>query len=523
MRSLALLSVLVLTSSCAVAQDRPTDAVDTSAIRRAAFDAEAKGDHASAADAFLRLTELEATNPEWFLHAGENLGRASRFNDAMDLLDGASEKFPAALDLLVALAQVYHMKADAMVAEGIQDINVTFYYQDASRTAKRVLEVDPDHLKANLLHASAQFQLGETDAALAIAEHLVAAHPDDYGSFALLGKIALQNYVGEKQRFDRDDPRGTGRGARITELAEAADRAERALARAAELDAERAYPRIKLGDLDAWRGDLDAALVHYRDGLAVEPTTGAIDHSWLRGAVAASDRVAMYEGARSSYAARPDADPKKTAVIGWYVAQSQYDAGDWKEARRGFEEALRHRPDFVRTYYYLVQCCFWSGDEKSAARFALTFAKDSPRTFADMIRSDAQATSLVRGIAQTSYEANRLVESRELNHVLALAANTVDEWNNYAFLCRETGKYDESFAAYERALELEESPQLLNDAAVILQYHLRSEENLATARDYYERAIELAQDLLEAGGLQDSELDRVRTALRDARSNLGKL
>lgn len=55
--------------------------------------------------------------------------------------------------------------------------------------------------------------------------------------------------------------------------------------------------------------------------------------------------------------------------------------------------------------------------------------------------------------------------------------------NNRALLCRDTGKFPEALDAHECALKKEpDSPQLLNDCAVILHYHLKSAENLAKAR-----------------------------------------
>ena len=41
-----------------------------------AFEAEAKGDHSAAAEAFIKLAECESSNPNWLLRAGENFGKA---------------------------------------------------------------------------------------------------------------------------------------------------------------------------------------------------------------------------------------------------------------------------------------------------------------------------------------------------------------------------------------------------------------------------------------------------------------
>ena len=74
------------------------------------------------------------------------------------------------------------------------------------------------------------------------------------------------------------------------------------------------------------------------------------------------------------------------------------------------------------------------------------------------------------------------------------------------------------------ALAIEpESPQLLNDTAVILQHDLKGEENLTRARELYNKAIELAERQLAAGGLSAEEKTRTEKALSDAKLNLAEM
>ncbi len=523
MKSRILWTVLLATS-CAAAQgqDSGATAADATAIRTKAYEAEGRGDHATAAEAFLELTKLEATNPSWFERAGENLGRAGRFNDAMDLLDGAIAKFPDVPELSVMLAQTYHLKADSMVAEGIFDVNVTFYYEDAARTAKRVLDIKSDHLRAQLLYASARFQLSDFDNALAMSAKAAEANPNDYGAQAMLGKVTHQMFVNLKQAYDRDKPKGTAGQARLAAIDVARARAIDALTAASKASPDRSYPVVRLADIHAWSGNMPDALTVYGNAMAIDPAA-KLDHGWLRSATSAEQRVTLYEGALARYQKRSDANAAQAAVLQWHGGIAHWDARAYEKARPLFIAAHKGRPDFVATHYYLMQTAYWSGDEKGAVKAAIEFARVAPSKFGDMIRKDEQTMAVLRGMAQRSYQGGRLVESRELNHVIAYAANTTDEWNNYAFLCRETGKFKDSYGAYERAIELEESPQLLNDAAVILQYHLATDENLATAREYYERAIELANEMLGDDSLDAKVRARTQTALRDARSNLRRL
>jgi tetratricopeptide (TPR) repeat protein len=400
---------------------------------------------------------------------------------------------------------------------------VVFYFEDTARVAQQVLDAHPDHLEARLLLASARFQLGDVDAAAKEAEAAVTRHPAAYGGHALVGRIAFHRFVSLRQRLDREQPAGEERTQQLAAIDAARTTAQQALEAAAAADPQRSFPRVKLGDIAAWTGQTKVALEHYLEALVLEPRA-AVDHGWVRQNVSLDERTALYDAAQERLRARGGASKADQAVLAWYAAQTKWDARDWETAKKLFAATLEPLPDYSDTYYYLLQAAYWSGANEEAAKWAVTFARKAPRRFADMIRGDDQTTAVLRGMAKQRFDAGALAESRDLNQVLAFALDSADEWNNYAFLCRESAAYEESLRAYERALELEpDSPQLLNDAGVILHYHLPTPENQQRARGFYERAAKLAEEQLGAGGLSADAAERTRTALRDARSNLVKL
>jgi tetratricopeptide (TPR) repeat protein len=533
-----------LFAGCAGAQDpvtpppvEATPAQDPNALRQRAFALAQRGEASDAAEAFLALAELEPTEPEWLAQAGDQMGKAARFNDAMDLLEGARKRFPDALALTAMLARTYHLKADHMVAQGVRDANVIFYYEDAARTARQVTAVDPNHLDARLIVASALYQLGNLDAALAEAEEAVRRRPDAYGGQAMVGRVRFQRFVQTRQELGTEGLDEDRRSELVSQAAKDQDAAQAAFEAASEADQARSFPRARLGDLAAWSGNLEDAKRWYGEALAIDPKA-QVDHSWLRTAVPGEERRALYQTARERYAARADADARGSGTLRWYEGQSVFDQAAnvpateppatrtalWKEAGKLFEEAWREVPEYVDTGWWLVQSLYWGGDAAAASKAAVDFAQRDAQRFADMIRRDEQTVAALVGMAATAYGKGRLADSRDLNLVIAYARQTADAWNNYAFLCRETGRFEQSFGAYEEALRIEpESPQLLNDAAVILHYHLRGEEALTRARGYYQDAIRLAEAQLAAGNLDSAAIDRTRTALRDARANLSKL
>lgn len=509
-------------------------AVDANAVRREAFAAELRGDHTAAADAFLQLGKLEPTEPNWVERAADNLGKSGRFNDALELLEASISRFPDVISLRSMLARTYHLKADTMRAQGVFDANVVFHYEDAVRAARKVLAMDPRHLEARLIVASARYQLADYDGALAEAEQAVEQNPDAYGGHAMVGRIVFQRFVEARGQVDAATLGAEERARLRDAAARDGERARAAFQAAAKADPTRAFPQVKLGDLAAWEGDLDDALEWYGKALVIDPQS-QVDHGWLRTGVDADRRREFYGTVKARYAQRPDATPAGAAVIGWYEAQAAFDQAAnapadaspkertqaYGEAAKLFAAALEALPDYVDTYWWLMQSRYWGGDVPGAAEVAVQFAERDPQRFADMIRGDEQTVAALIGMAAAAYSAGRLADSRELNRVIAYAKQTADAWNNYAFLCRETRQYEDSLRAYEHALTIEpESPQLMNDAAVILQYHLTGDDAHARAKQYYESAIRLAERQIASGELSSTDLERARVALRDARNNL---
>jgi tetratricopeptide (TPR) repeat protein len=174
--------------------------------------------------------------------------------------------------------------------------------------------------------------------------------------------------------------------------------------------------------------------------------------------------------------------------------------------------------------------CAWRLDDHDAAEtLAAAYAGASAVGFADVLRSlppeqRSEVAGIVRFLGDRAHRDQRKDHSRDLNHVIACLLDSADAWNNYAFLCRETKRFDEAYAGYQHAIEKEpDSPQLWNDAAVILQYHLPSPANAQKAREMYTHAIALADKTLAESGSSELARDRARQARTDAEKNLAEL
>ncbi len=541
-----------------------SDAAKKNALRSRAFRARQSREFSKAGDLFLELSKLDPEDPEILLLAGECLEKSKRYNDA---LEAGRKRFPAELRFSVGIARSYNLKAhDLLNSSGKFDSHVLFTLQDCVREAKKVLQEHPGNRDMRLILAQTHYTLVELDKCKAQAEQLVKRFPDHPGGHILLGDLAYQEYVRRLQTLRQ-------KGADTSKEAKAKVAATRDLARthyqkALALDKDRVVAHRKLGDLHVWNGNRLGALAKYADAVVIDPTTG-VSHDWIKKNLGADKRYDFYKKAAEAHLKLPKPDKKKAALLIWYAALARYEEKKWKQAEDLFVACVAANPDYVNSYYWAMRSAIQAGARDRAAKHCASFATVAPIAFADVIRTlEPKATrNLViqhlGQFAEAAYKSGGAgwPAARDISHVLAAVLDAAEEWNNYAFLCRQTEMYKESFAAYEYAVEVDpEDGQLLNDAAVILDFHLgtptqirqaervhkrlmksrrmiayesprmdqgslerQARENLHQAAEMYKEAAELADKALKSGKVKKDDLQRIRTARRDARNNLRKL
>ncbi|MGE3174014.1 MAG: tetratricopeptide repeat protein [Planctomycetota bacterium] len=521
--AVALAALAALLPGTPAAAQQPVESAAPN-LREQAAGAENAGRFDEAADHWLALVAQEPRRAEWVLAAARCLGRSGRFNDAIDLLAQKRAAFPDLLDLPTLLARTHLLRVERDPGA----LNPELDYHDAIDLCAEILQRDANHEEARLIQAQAYYALGDAEAALEAAEAAVTRHPDRAGAHILVARIAFDRFRMLKARFDLEQPDEPQRG----ELVDAIDRERRrAIARftqAAELDPERTHARVMLGDIAARDRDADAAVGHWRQALAIDP--GArVDHAWITAQLEPSARREFYRQARLAYEQRPQASAAQAALLRFYEALALYAAQQWQPAQDLFATALRDNPEYRNAAYYGALCAWRLGDEDAAEELAARFAAASAPGFADVLRAlgpaeRSEVAGIVRYLGDRAYQNGRGDHSRDLNHVIACLLDSADAWNNYAFLCRETGRHEAAFAGYQHAIEREpESPQLWNDAAVVLQHHLPTPENLQRARQMYEHALELAQRVLDGDAATAIERKRAEKAAADVKANLAEL
>jgi tetratricopeptide (TPR) repeat protein len=416
----------------------------------------------------------------------------------------------------IALAAV--LAASAAVAQGTVP---------ASRPSTDSAPLTVAHRDARLILAQSLHALGETGKAEEQAKLATERFPDHPGGFILLGRIEFDRFIVARDEAQQAQKGSKEQAEALQRAATARDAARQRFERAVAIDPMRAFPFIKLGDLEAWQGRVPQALEAYAKALSIDPLA-AVSHSWIK-QNAADAREPFYAKLVEAWAQDASKKPERGATLLWYHGAALTDKKQWKLARQRFEAAVLANPSFQNSWYWAANAAFWDGDHDAAMKDALAYATANTPGFADLLKSLSEAERdegmrVLRFLAGRAYEKNLHAGSRDLNHVIALIDEKPESWNNYAFLCRETGKFQDSLDAYVHALEIEpDSPQLLNDAAVILQYHLATKDNLAKARTWYEKALVCADKVLADPKADQEQKRRAQQARQDASANLAKL
>lgn len=314
------------------------------------------------------------------------------------------------------------------------------------------------------------------------------------------------------------------------------EKAEADLRRAWKLAPKSAAPCLRLGEM-LWArhfelGGNDAELKQEAIGCWMEAARrepaavdGATLNAWL-GIESLPVHDILIE-------AQPD-----NVLLYWFRGSATYAGGPdyWNGTRDDFLMVLELNPQFTNAYFFLANGAMSKGQQLSgqdkqdtaekaysaAAKFWALYLKDFG---ADYRNTQAAANGLDAAAANMNWLAGKTLPE----HAIVLLEWAVDAkpdfgdaWNNLALFCRDSGRIPRSREAYEKALELNPTdPQLMNDFAVIYHYYLKTEDEKAA--DLYRRAIERAQGMLDRGEVADADLDRIQTALRDAKNNLEKL
>ena len=224
-------------------------------------------------------------------------------------------------------------------------------------------------------------------------------------------------------------------------------------------------------------------------------------------------------------------DSPDDPMLRWFEGMAWYGAAprDWKKVRKAFEAVLDLEPSFTNANFFLAQGAFDEGsrlladeEEKRAGQaFRFSGAKWA-KYLGDFGEGHVNDAALADRIAWLVTKSTLKDAVNLLQWLTRARPGDAEAWQNLGFFLRETRKHEESLAAYEKALEIApEDPQILNDAAVILHYYLKRDDEIALA--WYAKAAGIAIAQLESSDLDDDAKARTEVALRDSRTNISRL
>jgi tetratricopeptide (TPR) repeat protein len=525
-----LLSLFCLLGALPAQQDPPRPAVvvtqqEQNALRAAAFKAEVEGRFGDAATAFQELYDAAPTRLDWCIATARCLGRSGQFGAAMDLLEVARKRFEGDLEIEAMLARTLILQTESK--DGI--VHPEILWADAAEIAAGVLKTHPDHEDSRLLLAQARYLLGEWEEAARQAEEAVKRHPKRPGAHVLLGRISTDKCRQLLARYKAQAPTGQAQSDMVAKIHHQRTRAKSAFQRAAALDPTRAHPHVALSQLAAMDGKDAEAKEHLRDALAIDPDT-RVDHALLTAGLDWRARLEFYrriqERFQDTTKLPENLRAPRIGSLQFQIGRAQLDGLQFEPARASFREAIANNPGAKNAYYYCFLAAYYLDDYDEAEQQAAEYARASAPGFADVLRAldpqqRVQIADMVRYLGDRAYQQKRIGNSRDLNHVTACLKDSADAWNNHAFLCRETQQYQRAYESYQHAIEKEPaSPQLWNDAAVVLHYHQPTEANLLKAQKMYRKAIDLATKVLADRDASEATRQYAQEAQANARANL---
>jgi tetratricopeptide (TPR) repeat protein len=432
-----------------------------------------------------------------------------------EILLGAIKKSPDDRDAHLGLARSFLQRARRRIAAGRGEEEETRYLLlDSVNQAERAAALKSDDPDPWVVAAEARLELGKFEE----AERSIA-EAEKRGIDAAL-KRRLR---GELSYFMVASQAAEGTAEGYAEAKAALDALIHEDPGAAEL-------RLRLGDLNHAFGHWNEALEAWERGLSIEPFDRAILDTvltYLRvPELRARARVVLELASTTAEKLAGGSDPRPAYAI-MCLGHCKLLERDLDGATALFKKARKLDPTLE------VQCSLGLADadyrsqryDDAAAAWKAAFRADreSAKALVLQIGQGANLSASLQFLARQARSKGKNDEARDL---LAIAvefeAENAAVWNDYAFLCRESGKAEKAWEAYSKTIELApDNPRYLNDAALILQDYLK--KDFARARQLYERALKAADAIIADTTRPQVVRDAAADARRDAAANLARL
>ncbi len=345
--------------------------------------------------------EGDRPDPRALVLAAEIAKRSGRLDEALDHVDQALALSPDDVTarilragLLLALGRVEEAGDDvAAVRDRLPDAPISDFLEalylvrqgriaDARTYADKAARLMPRYLPLVRLRAWLAFFEGRLEEAIALASQVEAADPNDVvaaelKAAALLRKGGVGSALRILERLDRSsriDDRGrillASAYMRVGRFDAALRLYERAMARfqnLPELKTQYALAQFALGEVDAARKSLTELARSGADAFRAAVMLTLIERRLgrIEAAMAAADQV-------ERLAPRSAIGPNLKGLVA-------LTAGDLKQARRHFDEALAHDPGFLPARRNLARVLLRMGEDEQARAEFLRVLEAEPK------------------------------------------------------------------------------------------------------------------------------------------------
>lgn len=526
-----------------VSVDRVDDLIAQGRTKLAAADykgAKTLFDEAATADKSSLRTQV------WQLRVGMQL---EPLNDVLGRIDALAKGHDGpAMQYLYGMA--FAVKAQQALDAGLSDGTIGMQMADAQTFLSQALEHDGElYSDAFPVLARVAWMNQDLDAAIAAADKAVGYYPNSASSWGQRGRIQLSRFLASK---DDDDTLEAAQ-----EMSEDSVRSfERGLAILAEESREssataRAQLYEQLAICQAWRGDMSASAEAYAACMGWDPSV--LDFGSIWNTLGGSFMKTLEDG-EAQFVARWGTATQSDATMLWYLGYARYMALKDKEFNQAFiaefekvEEELtasvQKWPAYSNALWYVALSRYARSDFVGAAETLVEFWERDPNATVATLAGDLErGKPRIEWIIGQCAGEGRLLEAAALSGILAeIDPPGALNWSYKALFLRDyadnivrrkpkkaedpeiIGFYEQSLAAYERALEIEpDNPNFMNDLAVVLHYNLN--RDLERALALYDRAREAAQKLMDDPEVDEQlKVDFISIALRDSKNNAGLL
>ena len=303
----------------------------------------------------------------------------------------------------------------------------------------------------------------------------------------------------------------------------------------------------KLGDLAVWKESPEKAASEYAVAVSWDPT--ALNFGQISQSLGNTLLITcLKEGCASFEQRYGDRDAAQATPL-WWLGYAQFQEKEYADCDETFARVLGLFPGYTNSWWYRAEARFHQSDIDGVLEAVRELSGYGMEVLAAQVQAKFAHNSFVlSGALKRLSDEKRLFDAVYVCEVrVASAPKSWEYWDNLGLFCRDAGEslvgridfpnrkateedwaranplFERANEAYEQAFVLDDTkPHLLNDRAVILDYYLNREHELAIS--LYERSLAESTELLkDPDALSDFERTLAETAKRDSVNNKERL